>query len=88
MPPHRDAARCSAELYFGCAETDTWAPPEMIEALEGHLQAAGCNYRIEWYPGTHHGFVFPQREGIYDKQAAERHWERLFALFGRNLERS
>ena len=42
-------------------------------------------YRVEWYPGTHHGFVFPKREGVYDKPSAERHWERLHALFARNL---
>ena len=28
--------------------------------------------------------TFPQR-AVYDKPAAERHWERLFALFRRNL---
>jgi carboxymethylenebutenolidase len=42
------------------------------------------NARLEWYPGTEHGFAFPLRP-VYDKEAAERHWERLFALFDRNL---
>jgi carboxymethylenebutenolidase len=83
--PHLDADRIKGELYFGCAETDEWAPREMIAALDQHLRAAAVNYRIEWYPGTHHGFVFPQRTGTYHKAAAERHWERLFALFRRNL---
>ena len=83
--PHKTAGRITGEIYFGCAETDQWAPPEMIENLDEHLAKAGINYRIEWYPGTGHGFVFPQREGIYHKASAERHWERLFALFGRNL---
>ena len=72
-------------MYFGCAETDEWAPPEMIEALDAEMQKSGANYRIEWYPGTHHGFVFPQRVGMYDKDSAERHYERLFAMFNRNL---
>lgn len=83
--PHRTAHRITGEIYFGCAETDRWAPPELIAALDEHLAASGVNYRIEWYPGTGHGFVFPQREGLYHKASAERHWERLFALFGRNL---
>ena len=26
-----------------------------------------------------------RREGIYHRPSAERHWERLFALFRRNL---
>jgi len=83
--PHLAADRISAELYFGCAETDEWAPPEMIAALDAHLQSVGANYRIEWYPDTHHGFVFPERGATYHQQAAERHWERLIALFRRNL---
>ncbi len=83
--PHRAAAGVKGELYFGCAETDEWAPSEMIEALDVHLRETGVNYRIEMYPQTAHGFVFPGRDGIYHKAAAERHWERLFALFARNL---
>ena len=57
----------------------------MIDPLEKHLASTGINYRVEWYPGADHGFVFPQREGKYHKPSAERHWERLFALFRRNL---
>jgi carboxymethylenebutenolidase len=83
--PHRDADRITGELYFGCAETDEWAPKEMVDALDEHLAGTGVRYRIEWYPGTHHGFVFPLRAGMYEKASAERHWERLFDLFGRNL---
>ena len=83
--PHRRADRIQGEIYFGCAETDRWAPPDLVDALDQHLASTGINYRIEWYPGTNHGFVFPQREGMYHKASAERHWERLFALFQRNL---
>jgi carboxymethylenebutenolidase len=34
--------------------------------------------------GAEHGFAFPQRR-VYDKAAAEQHWERCLALFDRNL---
>lgn len=84
--PHRNADRVRGELYFGCAETDEWAPAEMIDALDEHLARTGVRYRIEWYPGTEHGFVFPNRPA-YQKAGAERHWERLLALFERNLKR-
>jgi carboxymethylenebutenolidase len=77
-----DSAR--GELYFGCAEHDTYAPTEMIEGLTAHLASTGANARVEWYPGTEHGFVFPKRP-MYDQQAAERHWERLLALYARTL---
>ena len=83
--PHRMAPRIRCESYFACAETDKWAPPKDIQALQAELQAAGTPHRIEWYPGVEHGFVFPQRAGIYNRAAAERHWERLFSLFGRRL---
>jgi carboxymethylenebutenolidase len=83
--PHRMAARIRCETYVGCAQTDKWAPPETVRTLEQAMQAGGMRYRLEWYPGTEHGFVFPRREGVYHRDAAERHWERLFALFDRTL---
>jgi carboxymethylenebutenolidase len=57
----------------------------MVEALAAYLAKTEIKARVEWYPGTHHGFVFPKREGMYDKPAAERHWERLFAMYRRCL---
>jgi carboxymethylenebutenolidase len=83
--PHRMAPRIRCEAYFACAEIDKWAPPADIEALQAALVSAGAPHRIEWYPGAEHGFVFPLRAGVYDRASAERHWERLFALFGRTL---
>jgi len=83
--PDRIAAAASiygVRLYGD--HKDSPPPKEMIDQLDHHLQQSGARYRIEWYPGTHHGFAFPQRPA-YDKHAGERHWERLFALFQRNL---
>jgi len=51
------------------------------------LRDAGTPHRIEWYPGAEHGFVFPNRVGVYHRDSAERHYERLFALFDRTLHR-
>jgi carboxymethylenebutenolidase len=83
--PHRIVAQIRCESYFACAEIDKWASREAIATLEAALVAAGTPHRIEWYPRAEHGFVFPQRAGIYERDAAERHWERLFALFRRNI---
>jgi carboxymethylenebutenolidase len=82
--PHLAAARVKAELYVGCAETDHWAPPEMVEALTKALADLPIEAEVEVYPGVDHGFAFPQR-AVYDKAAAARHWERLLALFRRRL---
>jgi carboxymethylenebutenolidase len=86
--PHLMAPRIRCESYFACAEIDKWAPAADILKLQAALQEAGTPHRIEWYPGVEHGFVFPLRAGIYDRAAAERHWERLFSLFERTLRRS
>ncbi|MGA7747495.1 MAG: dienelactone hydrolase family protein, partial [Candidatus Aquilonibacter sp.] len=82
--PHLRADRISAEMYFGCAEVDSYAPPDVVVALERALLATNAAFELELYPGTEHGFAFPKRPA-YDKAAAERHWERLFALFHRGL---
>jgi len=84
--PHLMAPRIRCESYFACAEIDKWAPPDVVAELEAALVAAGTPHRIEWYPGTEHGFVFPQRGSIYNAAAAERHWDRLLDLFGRTLK--
>jgi carboxymethylenebutenolidase len=55
---------------------------EIIEKLQASMK--GANAEVEIYPGTHHGFAFPKRP-VYDRAAAERHWERLLALYRRNL---
>ena len=81
--PHLAPLRTAAEYYFACAETDRWAPLELVERLRSSL-ADAKNAEVEFYPGVEHGFAFPKRP-VYDKPSAERHWERLFALFGRRL---
>jgi carboxymethylenebutenolidase len=85
--PHRVAPQIRCESYFACAEIDKWAPPADIDKLAAGLRESPAPHRIEWYPKAEHGFVFPGRTGIYDLHAAERHWERLFALFERTLQR-
>ena len=86
--PHRHLTQINGEVYVGCAETDHWAPPEMVEEFETALRAATSSSEVsgsvEWYRGTEHGFVFPQRPA-YNRDAAERHWSRLHDLFRRNM---
>ncbi|HKO72374.1 MAG TPA: dienelactone hydrolase family protein, partial [Bradyrhizobium sp.] len=84
--PHLAARKAKAELYFGCAETDIYAPADIIEKLKQRMKDDRANGEVEIYPGTHHGFAFPKRP-VYDRDAAERHWERLLALYRRNLSK-
>jgi carboxymethylenebutenolidase len=80
--PHLAAGKTKAELYFACAETDIYAPQEIIDKVIAGMK--GSSNEVEIYPGTHHGFAFPKRP-VYNRDAAERHWERLLALYRRNL---
>lgn len=80
--PHLAAPKTKAQLYFACAETDIYAPQEIIDKLKQAMQET--RNEVEIYPGTHHGFAFPKRP-VYDRDAAERHWERLLTLYRRNL---
>ena len=82
--PHLSLGQVKGELYIACAEYDDLAPMPMVEELTQLFQAAGTAGEIEIYPGAHHGFAFPEG-AVYDKAAAERHWERLLSLYGRRL---
>lgn len=82
--PHQNLAKIRGEAYIACAEIDELAPMPMVEELRRLFEAAGTKGELEIYPGVHHGFAFPARK-IYDRPAAERHWERLIALYRRNL---
>ncbi len=78
--PHLAARAAKAKLYFACAQHDAWAPLDMVSALDASLKADGVDAEVELYEGVEHGFAFPGRPA-YDRRAAERHWERLHALF-------
>jgi len=83
--PHRSFLNMKGEIYVACAEHDDLAPLTMVEELRGLFEQAGTAGELEIYPQVHHGFAFPRR-WCYDEPAAERHWERLFALYARRLK--
>ncbi len=80
--PHLSFDKVKGELYISCAEHDDLAPLDMVEELHRLFKQSGVTGELEIHPGVHHGFAFPQR-WCYDQPAAERHWERLFALYRR-----
>jgi len=82
--PHLTLGRIRGEAYVACAEIDELAPLPMVGELRALFKEAGSPGEIEMYPRVHHGFAFPQRK-VYDRPAAERHWERLIALYRRRL---
>ena len=82
--PHLAGAKSNACLYIAYAEHDHYAPLDTVPPLKKALEDAGADAEVEVYPGVEHGFAFPGR-AAYNRDAAERHWERLFALFRRAL---
>lgn len=82
--PHLSLGKAKGEFYIGCAEHDELAPLPMVAELRSLFERSGNPGELEMYPAVHHGFAFPQR-WCYDKAAAERHWERLIALYRRRL---
>lgn len=83
--PHLFVDKMRGEIYCGFAEHDDLAPPSTIETL-GRLfkDQAGVRYRYNVHPGTEHGYALPDRD-IFDKAAANRDWENIFAMFRRQL---
>jgi carboxymethylenebutenolidase len=82
--PHRLAVRMRAHVYVGAAEVDPAFPPEQQLRLEQALTEAGVSHAIEIYPNTKHGFAVTGHV-VYDHDAAEQHWRRLFQLLQANL---
>src|SRR5712692_1730579 len=82
--PHLTLGKAKGELYISCAEHDELAPLDMVKKLKALFDKSGNPGELEIQAGVHHGFAFPQR-WCYDKPAAERHWERLIALYRRRL---
>ena len=82
--PHLDIDQIRAEVYFAWADDDPTATEEEREIMDAAMSAAGVNYRIDFMAGALHGFAPPGGER-YNREAAERHWEHVHALFRRNL---
>ncbi|MGE3141780.1 MAG: dienelactone hydrolase family protein [Hyphomonadaceae bacterium] len=82
--PHLAAKQIKGEMYFGFAQFDEYASDAMIEELRVFLKENNVKAEIEMYPQAHHGFAFPGR-AAHHVASAERHWERLFDMWRRNL---
>jgi len=81
--PHRRADKIKARLYFGVADNDRSCTAESQAVLKQALDQAKVRYQLEVYPAQH-GFAVDDA-AVYDKQAAEQHWDRLLALFKETL---
>jgi carboxymethylenebutenolidase len=83
--PHLLIDKIKGEIYFAFAEHDEHVPAEVVPTLHERLDKAGTRYGIDVFPGSHHGFQFPERD-VYETHAAEASWAKIIAMWDRNLK--
>jgi carboxymethylenebutenolidase len=83
--PHLLLDRIKGELYYAFAETDHAVPPHIPGELQALLAKTDIRHEVKVFPGTQHGFCFPERP-VYDTLAAEETWEKIFAMWDRDLK--
>ena len=84
--PHHDLADVRGELYFAFAETDRTVTAEMVDQFREELARNRVRGVVERLLGTTHGFAMADLP-VYNRAAAELHFERTLDLWRRNLSR-
>ena len=59
-------------------------PDNVIPTLKAALDKNNVAYKLDIWPGTAHGFCFPQRDA-YVEEAAEKVWALVFDMYKRRL---
>jgi carboxymethylenebutenolidase len=83
--PHLVADNLRGELYCGYGENDRHTPPALVAEMKKIFWRKGVTLRQIVHAGAEHGYALPDRD-VFDKQAANRDWERIFAMFRRQLD--
>lgn len=82
--PHLVLKNLQGEIYFGFAEHDHSAPPEVVEQIRTDIGRCAVKSLVEVHPGTEHGYAFPGRI-VYHKEASELSWQRIFDMYRRQI---
>ncbi len=83
--PHRSIGKLRGEVYCGFGERDRFTPPPVVETLARLMKDnPNIRYRANVHSGADHGYALPDRD-VFDKPAANRDWENIFAMFRRQL---
>ena len=73
------------EVYCGFGERDRFTPPPLVNTLANLMrEQTAVRYRGIVHAGADHGYALPDRD-VFDKSAANRDWENIFAMFRRQL---
>ena len=83
--PHLLVDKIKGELYYAFAEHDASVPDHVIPDLKTALAKTDVKNTIKIFPGTQHGFAFPER-AVYETIASEQTWADMFAMWDRHLK--
>ena len=86
IPPEQAAkpADVKVPLQGHFANKDDWCTPQVVDAFEQGMKAAGKSLELFRYDAEH-AFVNEQRQTVHDRQAAELAWGRATAFFAKHL---
>jgi len=82
--PHRDAGHVRGEFYMGFGEHDHYTPRDVVAGIRAGFNGQPARYFDTVHPGAAHGYAIPDRD-VFDKHAAFRDWEQIFAMYDRVL---
>ena len=78
--PHRDAGKVRGEFYTGFGELDHYTPRDVVAGVRAAFNGQPATYFDTVHAGAAHGYAIPDRD-VYDKHAANRDWEQIFAMY-------
>lgn len=83
--PHLLAPKIQARVLIAGADEDRSFPEAQRARLEEALRDAGVKAEVTIYKGARHGYAPPDMP-VYDRDASERHWREMLALFNESLK--
>jgi carboxymethylenebutenolidase len=83
--PHVLASRIKAKVLVAGGDEDEGFDDAQCERLARVLKEAGVRSEVTIYRGAKHGYAPPDMP-VYDREASERHWRELLALFDEALK--
>ncbi len=86
IPPEQAAKPSDVKipLQGHFANRDDWCTPQVVDAFEKDLKAAGKTFEFFRYDADH-AFVNEQRMSVHDRAAAELAWSRAIDFFKKHL---
>jgi len=86
------AGQVKSEVMVFTGASDPYAPPELVQAFEQEMKAAGVVYALKSYAGAKHSFTNPEADSFaarfnmplaYDKAADADSWQQMQQFLGR-----